>query len=523
MTKLACQSCAKILRFPEKYLGRKIHCPHCGHPQVLQQPGDVSSDATQATPSPDGGVGQRPPSFPTVTPPQGFETGAGRGLMTGHGLSFLGPPIEPDEIGRLGGYRILSQIGAGGMGIVYLAEDVSLKRKIAIKILPPSDDNARDRFYREAQAAARLEHENIIAIHQVGEDRGVVFIAMPLLKGKPLDRYLSESGHRPLPVDEILRIGREALAGLIVAHEHGLVHRDIKPANIWLEDVAARSGNGAPFRVKILDFGLARSARDSASLTQTGIIVGTPSYMSPEQARGPKVDGRSDLFSLGSVLYEAATGRRPFSGSDAMAVLSSLAVDIPMPPVELNSAIPFDLSDLIMDLLEKDPAHRPASARDVLDRLSAIDKPGSGLFSSMTQPLAPSKSSRKRDKNLQIPIQRGVNRLWLWVGGGVAFVLSSVIAISVMIVVFGAWAAGPKVVKDAKPKGGIEVKPAAKEIPPVVFEQPDFKEFKEKKGWDDKKGFDEKKGWDDLGFKRPKFEGPDGMPPPKKKDKKMDF
>lgn len=491
---MACQSCAKILKFQEKHLGRKIHCPHCGHPQILEQSAVDSDDATRASLNPDATPRQRPLSYPTAAPPYQTQDLGAPSLMS-QGLSFLGPPEGPDEIGRLGGYRILSQLGAGGMGIVYLAEDVSLKRKIAIKVLPPNaltDSTSRDRFYREAQAAAALEHENIITVHQVGEDRGVVFLAMPLLRGKALDQHLSENGHNPLPVDEIVRIGHETAAGLAAAHEQGLVHRDIKPANIWLEDVADR--NGQPFRIKILDFGLARFARDHASLTQTGIIVGTPSYMSPEQARSPKVDGRSDLFSLGCVLYESATGRRPFTGSDAMSVLSSLAVDVPLPPVELNGDIPFELSDLIMDLLEKDPTSRPPTARDVQDRLRAL-KGGSGVVERTTR-IAPSSPSRQRDKTRQIAMQRGVSRLWLWVGGGVSLMFFAV------IVVVGVWATNSP--KDVKPARVVNEAKAPKEIKPaVVIEpiEPLWPEPKEKKAW-----WDEDKKGKEFDFKGPKFE-----------------
>lgn len=509
MVKMACQSCGKGLRFQEKYLGRKIHCPQCGHPQVLET-ADVDAEAlTHASPSPDRASRDRSLSYPTSTPQGGaFETSYGAlPHGSGHPDSFLAPPQEPDEIGRLGGYRILQQLGAGGMGVVYLAEDISLKRKIAIKVLPPgavTDSNARDRFFREARAAANLEHENIITIHQVDEDRGVVFLAMPLLKGRPLDQYLSERGHNPLPVDEILRIGRETAAGLAAAHDHDVVHRDIKPANIWLEDITGRNPSNRPFRVKILDFGLARSSRDGASLTQTGIIVGTPSYMSPEQARNPKVDSRSDLFSLGCVLYEVSTGRRPFSGNDAMAVLSSLAVDVPMPPVELNDEIPFELSDLIMELLEKDPRNRPRSARDVEERLHNLETGAANEPSGRTEQITTSPALRKRDKTRQIPIPRGVNRLWIWVGGGAALVFS------VAIVVLGVVAT---TTRDAKPAA------KANEVKPVKNAINDAK---------DKKIVEEKPP-EVIDFRPPpppppKFEGPDGefFPKEPKKGKKKD-
>ncbi len=505
MVKVACQSCAKVLRFQDKYLGRKIHCPQCGHPQVLAE--FIDAAATQGPPAAQAAANEPPPSYPTklpgVRPIDTDPNGKGRYAAARVADQFLGPPEGPDEIGRLGGYRVLRQLGAGGMGVVYLAEDVTLKRKIALKVLPPvahADGSARERFFREARAAAALEHENIITIHQVGEDRGVVFLAMPLLKGVPLDQHLREYGNKPLPATEVARIGREIAAGLTAAHDKGLVHRDIKPANIWLEDMAGRGSSVQPYRVKILDFGLARSARDSAALTQVGIIVGTPSYMSPEQARGPNVDARSDLFSLGCVLYEAATGQRPFPGSDAMAVLSSLAVDIPLPPAEINPEIPYELSDLILALLEKDPALRPRSARDVEEHLRNLESGDGDDDSSATMRLPASRMTRK-------PAARSPR--WRWVGGGA---LASVVAIVVVC-----WAVfSPRADEGKKNKDNLEFDPWRP------------KDFKEKKGWEDEgKGPWQKKGPPKGEFgpfdppPPPQFEGgpDDGFPPPKKKDK----
>ena len=207
--------------------------------------------------------------------------------------AFLAPAQLPDEIGHLGGYRVLKVLGAGGMGVVFQAEDTLLARKICLKAILPGladSDTARQRFLREARAAATLEHDHIVPIFEVGEDRGVPFIAMALLKGEPLEERLR---HEPrLPLALVLRLGREVALGLAVAHQHGLVHRDIKPANLWLEEGSDR--------VKILDFGLARAASDytppaqlgvtptgpvsdNPQLTQVGAIVGTPAYMAPEQ------------------------------------------------------------------------------------------------------------------------------------------------------------------------------------------------------------------------------------------------
>ncbi len=278
----------------------------------------------------------------------------------------LSPPQRPDELGRLGDYRILKVLGHGGMGIVYQAEDVRLERLVALKaILPKSAEapGARSRFLREAKAVAGLRHEHVVTIHTVGEERGIPFLAMELLEGESVEDRLRRDF--ALPVHEVLRIGWETAEGLAAAHEHGVIHRDIKPANLWLERKQDR--------VKILDFGLARSMGEPVHLTQSGAILGTPSYMAPEQAAGEAVDHRCDLFGLGCVLYRMGTGEVPFKGNTTYAVLSSLATATPVPPATLNPAIPQELSKLISSLLEKDRNRRPSSAKAVADRLREIE------------------------------------------------------------------------------------------------------------------------------------------------------
>jgi len=277
-------------------------------------------------------------------------------------LSFLSPPQSPEEIGRLSNYRVFQILGEGGMGMVLEAEDIKLKRRVAIKVMKPEiarKEQHRARFLREAQAAAAVEHDHIIPIYQIGEENGVPFIAMPFLKGEPLDAHLRNQQMEPA---EVMLIGRQAAEGLAAAHAQGLIHRDIKPGNIWLESSTAHNGQ---IRVKILDFGLARLTSDVGQLTQSGAVLGTPAYMAPEQARGRPVDHRADIFSLGCVMYEMATGQRPFTGPDTMAVLSSLALDEPEAPLELNPELPPILSRLIMMMLQKDPAKRPPNATEV--------------------------------------------------------------------------------------------------------------------------------------------------------------
>ncbi len=281
----------------------------------------------------------------------------------------LAPRQLPDEIGRLGGYRILQELGRGGMGVVYKAEDPRLKRLVAIKVMLPrsaADDSARRRFLREAQAMAAVHHDHVVAIYQVDEDNGVPFLAMEFLQGMPLGQWMKSD---PKPnLAQILRIGREIAEGLAAAHARGLIHRDVKPGNIWLD-------SDHKDRVKILDFGLARLENEEGNLTRTGVVVGTPAYMSPEQAGGEKVDARTDLFSLGCVLYRLCAGAMPFAGDTTMALLAGLALSHPKPVGDLNPDVPPALADLVMRLLAKKPADRPASAQEVVEALQAVERP----------------------------------------------------------------------------------------------------------------------------------------------------
>jgi hypothetical protein len=225
---------------------------------------------------------------------------------------------------------------------------------------------ARERFLREARAAAKLRSDHVVHIYQVGEDRDVVFLAMEFLEGMALDDWLKK-GRTPT-LAQAVRIGRQIALGLAEAHACGLIHRDVKPGNVWLE--SRHQG-----RVKLLDFGLARGGSEQDhQLTQSGTIVGTPAYMAPEQARGEKVDHRADLFSLGVVLYRLTTGRLPFRGDNTLSVLSSLALDTPPAPREVNPEVPPRLSALIERLMAKDRTQRPATAKAVADELAAIER-----------------------------------------------------------------------------------------------------------------------------------------------------
>jgi tRNA A-37 threonylcarbamoyl transferase component Bud32 len=297
---------------------------------------------------------------------------------------FLTPPEQTDELGRLMHYRVLQTIGVGGMGMVFLAEDTHLQRQVALKVIKPELLERRDlheRFLTEARAIAAVEHDNIVVIYEAGDAGGVPYLVMPLLHGESLeDRLRDKDG--PLPVDDILRIGREIASGLEAAHQRGLVHRDIKPSNLWLEQKDNKDKTQLPldrsatssFRVKILDFGLARTAEGLNEEGQNRTILGTPAYMSPEQGRGQIADARSDLFSLGCVLYRMATGRLPFQGKDIVTTLLSVATDSPVSAKKLNPKLPTELVTLIEKLLSKKADDRYASAQEVVAAIQTIER-----------------------------------------------------------------------------------------------------------------------------------------------------
>jgi serine/threonine protein kinase len=279
-------------------------------------------------------------------------------------LKLLGAPGHPEMLGRLGRYDIERVIGSGGMGVVLKAHDSELNRPIAVKLLAPHLAHvgaARERFAREGRAAAAVMHEHVVAIYNVESSGPVPFLVMQYVPGRSLQARVDEDG--PLGVEEILRIGMQAAAGLAAAHGQGLVHRDVKPSNILLENQVERA--------VLTDFGLAR-AIDDASLTQTGILAGTPHYMSPEQATGGPIDHRSDLFSLGAVLYFMATGHPPFRATGSLAVLHRICHERHRPVWQFNKDIPDELCDAIDDLLEKRPGRRPATAEEIQQRLSQL-------------------------------------------------------------------------------------------------------------------------------------------------------
>ncbi len=315
------------------------------------------------------GVNHPTSPFAALTEPSRVSPPALRG-----DLSFLEPPQSPGELGRLGRFRVLEVLGIGGMGIVLRAHDPDLRREIALKVMRAEfADNpaARERFLNEARAMAAVKDDHVITIHDVGTINAMPFMAMELLHGQALHHRLERCQRLPWP--EVVQIGIETARGLAAAHARGLIHRDIKPSNLFLEE---RPGAGPVEwreRVMILDFGLVREIACDQSLSPEGTVMGTPAYMAPEQARGEPVDGRTDLFSLGCVLYELVTGRKPFEGRDAFQILLQIANHQPTPPLRLNQEMPGTLSRLIEEMLAKERDQRPASAPEVISRLLAID------------------------------------------------------------------------------------------------------------------------------------------------------
>lgn len=265
-------------------------------------------------------------------------------------LSFLDAPSHPELLGRLGRYEVERVIGTGGMGIVLKAHDTELHRVVAIKILAAhlaNSASARKRFAREAQAAAAVLHPNVIPIYNVESEGKLPYLVMQCVSGHSLQSKVDRTGK--LPLIDTLRIAKQTAAGLAAAHDQGLVHRDVKPANILLEENVDR--------VILSDFGLARAV-DDASLTRTGVIAGTPHYMSPEQAHGDAIDTRSDQFSLGSVMYFMLTGRPPFRATGAMGVLHRICNEAHRPIEQVNEDVPEEVVLLIDRLLSKNPADR---------------------------------------------------------------------------------------------------------------------------------------------------------------------
>ena len=278
-------------------------------------------------------------------------------------------PVEPGQM--LSHYRLIEKIGEGGMGVVWKAHDEKLRRDVAVKVLPPElvqDPERRRRLLHEARAEAAVDHPNIASVFEVDEADGVVFVAMEFVRGKSLRALL---GERALPIPEALRLATDVAGGLAAAHAARVIHRDLKPENVMV-----RSDG----HVKILDFGLAKMLQEQEDLsrsklskaetltdelTRQGRVLGTPAYMSPEQARGEALDARTDIFSFGSMLYEMVAGKAPFEGRSATDILSAILRDRPPAPSAHNTKVPGELDRIVGKCLEKEARDRYPDATDL--------------------------------------------------------------------------------------------------------------------------------------------------------------
>ncbi len=260
------------------------------------------------------------------------------------------------------------KLGEGGMGVVYLGRHTTLNKPVALKLLRqnlPTDANGIERFVREARAAASLDHAAIVNVYDAGHQNGLYYIVMQYVEGESLSARLERE--RRIPIDEALEIFEAAASGIEHAHSKGIIHRDIKPDNILL---------GIDGSVKIVDFGLARAVEYDANISQTGIVVGSPTFMSPEQALGKKTDARADIYALGATLYQMVTGEPPFRARGFMEAIWKIVKESPLAPHQVSPDVPIELSRYIHGLMRKDPRNRPQSISEALDNLRSLVRKG---------------------------------------------------------------------------------------------------------------------------------------------------
>jgi anti-sigma factor RsiW len=344
-------------------------------------------------------------------------------------------PTDDHSLGSIGDYDLERLIGAGSSGVVFQATDRTLKRSVALKVLRPSlGAMARQRFIAEAQSAASIEHANVVTIYQVGESDRLAFMAMQWIPGQTLEQQLAAG--KQFEESQVRTIASQIASGLQAAHKRQIIHRDIKPANIWITETDQS--------VKILDFGLARISDDDPGLTATGMLAGTPNFMSPEQTKGLELDGRSDLFSLGCLIYRLLTGRLPFGAPTVLATLQAIQNHQPAALSSLRPSVGDDLNDLTMALLEKQPANRPASAQQLVALLESprpqwpiqinhyVDSAAtSQLASSVKKPTASSNGSR----------------IFRWIATTIALAMLG----------FGGYFLGPQIIRIATDQGEIVI------------------------------------------------------------------
>jgi len=327
----------------------------------------ASAPPKPAPPPPRSTVAARPSGPPEAAGPEGTLLApppAGPGTASG----FVVPVDVAGATKRIGRYEVISELGRGAMGAVYKARDPNLGRAVAVKVIltanltPQALEDYKKRFYREAEAAGRMMHPGVVTIHDMGEDAasGQPFLVMEFIEGKPLEDLL-EASPSGLPLEQALEVGIQVAEALDYAHKRGVIHRDIKPANIMV------TNDG---RAKIADFGIAKM--EGTQITQTGQLIGTPAFMSPEQFSGGSIDARSDLFSLGAVLYEMFTGMMPFGGQTVTEIIFKVVQMPPAPACKLNPRLPASVEVLLNRCLAKEPDKRYASARALADDLAAI-------------------------------------------------------------------------------------------------------------------------------------------------------
>ena len=355
-------------------------------------------------------------------------------------------PEDGESLGLLAGFRLRELLGSGGTGVVFRAYDIALDREIALKVLRPSlGDLARDRFVAEARAAASIDHENVVAIYQVGEQDRMAWIAMKWVPGETLESRLT--WETSLAEKEVRQIAIQIANGLAEAHRQQLVHRDIKPANVWIGD--------ADGKVLILDFGLVRITDNDPALTATGMLAGTPNFMSPEQAKGQELDARSDLFSLGCVMYQMITGTLPFGSPTILATLQSIQTQQPEPPILFADDCSEELSDLTMALLEKKPANRVDCAESLV---RCLETPRSDWPANIKRCVASRRESEGNGRKAAATASQG-NRF----GAG-----SLVSAALLGLFGFGLWMFAPQIIRIATNQGELVIETEDEDVTVTV-------------------------------------------------------
>ena len=329
-----------------------------------------------------------------------------------------------DMIGKqLGNYKIVNELGRGGMAVVYRAYQSSLNRYVAIKVLPPHlgfDQEFVERFQREALASAQLRHPNIVVIHDVGHEQGLYFIVMELLEGRTLKQIIEEEG--ALSVERATRIVEQVAAALDYAHQRGFVHRDVKPANIFV----SKEGH-----TTLTDFGIAKAASEAQQLTRTGMLMGTPEYMSPEQAEGEKVDYRTDLYALGVVLYQMLVGQVPFRGTTPHAILHAVIYEPPIPLRRLRPDLSPGIESMVLKAIDKRPERRYQSGAELAEALKTAPMSPVQRLVVPAQPGLPpvDRATPKEPSTSRKPI--------VWILGAIAVILCALMAVLAFMLLGG--------------------------------------------------------------------------------------